>query len=61
VFDNALGYAVEFGLLGSNPVDRIQWTAPAVAASVDRRVVVSLAQAETLLNAAGQLGSGAST
>ena len=41
VFYNALGYAVELGLLGSNPVDRIQWTAPAVAASVDRRVVVS--------------------
>ena len=39
VFYNALGYAVELGRLGSNPVDRIQWTAPAVAASVDRRVV----------------------
>src|SRR5450755_4419510 len=37
----ALGYAVELGLLGSNPVDRIQWTAPAVAPSVDRRVVVT--------------------
>jgi hypothetical protein len=30
VFYNALGYAVELGLLGSNPVDRIQWTAPAL-------------------------------
>ncbi len=56
VFCNALGYAVEAGLLGSNPVDRIQWTAPAVAASVDRRVVVSPAQAEALLDAAGRLG-----
>ena len=28
VFYNALGYAVELGFLGSNPVDRIQWTAP---------------------------------
>jgi hypothetical protein len=28
LFYNALGYAVELGLLGSNPVDRIQWTAP---------------------------------
>ena len=56
VFYNALGYAVELGLLGSNPVDRIQWTAPAVAASVDRRVVVSPAQAEMLLNAVGQRG-----
>jgi integrase len=56
VFYNALGYAVELGHLGANPVDRIQWTVPAVAASVDRRVVVSPAQAETLLTAAGQLG-----
>jgi integrase len=56
VFYNALGYAVELGRLGSNPVDRIQWTAPAVAASVDRRVVVSPAQAGTLLNAVGRLG-----
>jgi integrase len=56
VFYNALGYAVELGFLGSNPVDRIQWTAPAVAASVDRRVVVSPAQAGTLLTAVGRLG-----
>jgi len=56
VFCNALGYAVELGYLGSNPVDRIQWTAPAVAASVDRRVVVSPAQAEMLLTAVGRMG-----
>ncbi len=51
VFYNALGYAVEQGHLPSNPVDRIQWTTPAVAQSVDRRVVVSLAQARVLLAA----------
>ncbi len=51
VFYNALGYAVELGRLSSNPVDRIQWTAPAVAQSVDRRVVVSPAQARKLLAA----------
>ncbi len=51
VFYNALGYAVEQGHLASNPVDRIQWTAPAVAQTVDRRVVVSPAQASTLLAA----------
>ena len=56
VFYNALGYAVEQGHLAANPVDRIQWTAPAVAATVDRRVVVSPAQAEALLNAVGRLG-----
>jgi integrase len=51
VFYNALGYAVELGRLSSNPVDRVQWTAPAVAQSVDRRVVVSPAQARSLLAA----------
>ncbi len=55
VFYNALGYAVEQGHLAANPVDRIQWTAPAVAASVDRRVVVSPAQARTLLAAVREL------
>jgi integrase len=51
VFYNALGYAVELGHLAANPVDRIQWTAPAVAANVDQRVVVSPAQARSLLAA----------
>ncbi|HVT68756.1 MAG TPA: site-specific integrase, partial [Trebonia sp.] len=51
VFYNALGYAVELGRLSSNPIDRIQWTAPAVAQTVDRRVVVSPAQARKLLAA----------
>jgi integrase len=51
VFYNALGYAVERGHLPTNPVDRIQWTTPAVAQTVDRRVVVSPAQARDLLAA----------
>jgi hypothetical protein len=50
-FHNAFGYAVEQGHLASNTVDRIQWTNPAVAQSVDRRVVVSPAQARKLLAA----------
>ena len=49
------------GHLGSNPVDRIQWTAPAVAASVDRRVVVSPAQAGTLLTAVRAAGAAGSS
>jgi integrase len=49
VFYNALGYAVELSHLAANPVDRIQWTTPAVAQTVDRRVVISPAQAVTLL------------
>ncbi len=60
VFYNALGYAVEQGHLPANPVDRIQWTTPAVAASVDRRGVVSPDQARTLLAAVrGLSGRGA--
>ena len=55
VFYNALGYAVELGHLASNPIDRIQWTAPAVAQTVDRRVVVSPAQARKLLAAVAGL------
>jgi integrase len=51
VFYNALGYAVERGHLAANPIDRIQWTTPAVAQTVDRRVVVSPAQARELLAA----------
>jgi hypothetical protein len=55
-----LGYAVEPGHLSSNPVDRIQWTTPAVAQTVDRRVVVSPAQARKLLVAVrGLSGRGA--
>ena len=48
VFYIALGYAVEQGHLASNPVDRIQWTTPAVAQTGDRRIVVSPAQARKL-------------
>ena len=56
VFYNALGYAVEQGHLAANPVDRIQWTTPAVAQTVDRRVVVSPAQVRSLLAAVRSLG-----
>ena len=51
VFYNALGYAVELRLLASNPIDRIQWKTPAVAQTVDRRVVAGPAQARALLAA----------
>ena len=39
VFRNAVSYAVELRLLDANPVDRIGWKAPAVAQTVDRRLV----------------------
>jgi integrase len=51
VFANALGYAVELRLLPVNPLDRIQWKAPAVAETVDRRSVANPAQAGRLLKA----------
>jgi integrase len=49
VFYNAVGYAVEQRLLDANPIDRIQWRAPDVAETLDRRVVASPAQARALL------------
>jgi hypothetical protein len=45
VFYNVLNYAVEQGHLAVNPVGRIRWIAPAVAATADWRVVVNTAQA----------------
>jgi integrase len=51
VFYNSLGYGVELGLLAANPVDRIQWKAPDVAATIDRRAVASPAQIRGLLAA----------
>jgi integrase len=49
VLYNALGFAVEQELLDSNPIDKVQWKAPEVAATLDRRVVANPAQAEALL------------
>jgi integrase len=51
VLYNTLGYAVERGILDFNPVDKIQWTAPAVAQQVDRRVVANVDQVERILAA----------
>ena len=51
VFYNALGYAVERGLLPTNPIDQVQWSAPEVAETVDRRVVASPRQVGQLLAA----------
>jgi integrase len=51
VIYNALGYAVELELLPANPIDRVQWKAPEVADTVDRRVVASPDQVRRLLTA----------
>jgi integrase len=51
VFYNALGYAVERQLLPTNPIDQVQWSAPEVAETVDRRVVAGPDQVKQLLAA----------
>ena len=51
VFHNAASYAVELRLLGSHPIELIRWKAPAVAQTVDRRVVADPAQIRRLLTA----------
>ncbi|MEV7624275.1 site-specific integrase [Actinoplanes sp. NPDC089786] len=51
IFYNALGYAVELGLITDNPLDRITWKAPMTTESIDRRVVVDRERARTLLTA----------
>jgi integrase len=56
VLYNALGYAVELGLLDSNPIDRVQWTAPEVAPAIDRRTVANPNQVTELLKAVRDLG-----
>jgi integrase len=51
VFCNAVSYAVELRHLDANPLDRIGRKAPAVAQTVDRRVVAGPAQVTSLLAA----------
>jgi hypothetical protein len=48
VFHGALGFAVEAGLLNSNPVDSVSWQVPKTATTVDPKVVASPSQAEAL-------------
>ena len=56
VLYNALGYAVEREILDFNPIDKVQWRAPATASTVDRRVVANTAQVEAVLTTAQTLG-----
>ena len=46
-----MDYAVELGLLETNPIRRIKWTMPKVSTQVDRRSVVNPRQARALLEA----------
>jgi len=56
VFYNALQYAVELGLLPSNPLDTIRWKPAKVAETVDPRVVINPRQAQELLTAVTYVG-----
>jgi len=49
VLHNALGYAVELGLLPANPVGKVQWRVPKAAAAVSPQAVASPAQVQAIL------------
>jgi integrase len=51
ILANAMDYAVELGLLDTNPIRALKWTAPKVPGQVDRRSVVNPRQARALLDA----------
>jgi integrase len=51
VFHGTLGYAVEAGLLTSNPAEAVTWQVPKAATTVDPKVAASPAQVEALLAA----------
>lgn len=51
ILSNALSYAVELGLIDSNPLGAINWKAPRSSVGVDRRIVVNPEQARALLEA----------
>jgi integrase len=51
ILANAMDYAVELGLLDTNPIRALKWTAPKVSGQVDRRCVVNPRQARALLDA----------
>jgi integrase len=49
VFHNALGYAVEPGLLPANPVSQVRWAAPTAATAVNPQTVASPAEVRAIL------------
>jgi integrase len=59
ILANAMDYAIELGLLETNPIRALKWTLPKVSSQVDRRSVVNPRQARALLAAVrGQQPSG---
>lgn len=55
VLSNALEYAVELGLLESNPIASLKWKAPKTSHLVDRRSVANPMQARSLLHAVAEV------
>jgi integrase len=51
ILANAMDHAVELGLLETNPIRALKWTAPKVSSQVDRQSVVNPCQARALLEA----------
>ncbi len=49
MFHDALGYAVELGLLPANPIGLVRWRAPRAAAAVSPATVASPAQVRAIL------------
>jgi integrase len=58
IFNTALEYAVERGLLDANPIPALRWRAPKAVNMVDRRSVVNPAQARALLAAVAEHSTG---
>jgi hypothetical protein len=50
VFHNALGYAVELGLLPGNPLSQVNWKSPRVGGVVNPQTVASPAQVRAILS-----------
>ncbi len=58
IFNTAIEYAVERGLLSENPLPALKWRAPKSVVAIDRRSVVNPTQARTLLAAVGDHSTG---
>ncbi len=54
IFNTAVEYAVELGLLDGNPLPKLKWRMPKPAHTVDRRSVANPDQARLLLAAVGR-------
>jgi hypothetical protein len=51
VFHDALGVAVEAGLLSANPLSQVRWKAPPAVTAVTPQLLPSPAQVHAILNA----------